>query len=285
MERFALLRPTRLDAAVAALAAQPEGARPIAGGTAVVPMWRERLLHVATLVDLGRLEELRGISFGDRQAWIGAGTTLGRIEDSDEVRQRLPLLHAAVRRTANRRIREMATLGGALCQGDPASDASTGALASDAIVRTVSPQGQRALPLNEFFQGLYETVLAPDEIATQICFPIPSAMPCHAYLRFNPRSYYDRPTVAVAVAWQRAPDGRCLDVRLALGGVAPTPFRCATAEAALEGRRPDEAAVRAAGEAARDAADPLADLRGSAEYKREMACVFVRRAVLAARDR
>lgn len=285
MERFQLESPTSLDAAVRLLDGQPQGARPLAGGTAVLPLWKEHLLVVETLVDLGRIAEMRVMRQENHEVRIGAGVTLARAEDSELVRTRLPLLHDAIRQAANRRIREMATLGGALCQGDPASDVSAGALASRAVVHTVRRDGGRVLPLGDFFRGLYETALAPGEIVTHVTCEAFEPAHRYAYVKFSPRSRYDRPTVGVAVSWLERADGCCFDVRVALSSAGETPLRSPGAEAALEGRRPDEEAIQAAADAVHREVDPLTDLRGSAEYKREMARVFLRRAVARARDR
>jgi carbon-monoxide dehydrogenase medium subunit len=279
MRSFRLETPTTLDAALALLAEAPDRARPIAGGTALVPLWKERLLQFEILVDLGRVAELRGIGDADGGVRIGATTTLAEVEDSDPVRRRLPLLHEAVRLTANRRIREMATLGGALSQGDPASDVCAGALAAGAVVHVAGPGGRRSLPAADFFLGFYETALAPGEVVTHVTAPGFTPRHRHAYLRFSPRSRYDRPTVAVAVSWVEGDGGGCADVRVAFGNAGPAPLRCAPAEAALEGTRADDRDAERAAEAAHAALDPIADLRGSAEYKREMARVFLRRAI------
>jgi carbon-monoxide dehydrogenase medium subunit len=196
-----------------------------------------------------------------------------------------PLLAEATGRVASPSIRAAGTLGGNLCYAEAASDVAPALLCLDAEVTVAGPVGERTVPVAGFFRGFFEAALEPGEILTQVRIPPAPAGAAGAYVKFCPRSAEDRALVGVAALLVTGGDGRqCRDVRLALGGAAPTPLRARRAEDVLRGQALTDPAIRAAADAAAAEADPLSDLMGSAGYRREMVRVWVRRVLTALRD-
>ncbi|MCY4623659.1 MAG: xanthine dehydrogenase family protein subunit M [Chloroflexi bacterium] len=278
MRDFIYHAPTSLDEALSLLEQYGEDARPIAGGTAMVNLLKQNLVFADHLVGLGKVPGLRGISRSNGDLRIGALTKHREVEHSADVASAAPLLAETYIRVATVRIRNMATVGGGLTHADPAQDPPPALMALGARVVLASPGGTRELPVEDLFVDYYETALQPGELLTEVIVPAQAADARGVYLKFLPRTEDDYATVAVA-ALARVKDGVCADVRVALGAVAPTPVRATAVEAALEGQSVTADAVRSAAEAVAGQVDPLADFRGSAEYKRDMAVVFTRRAL------
>jgi carbon-monoxide dehydrogenase medium subunit len=243
-------------------------------------MMRQRLVLPGCLVSLREVAGLGGIEGAHGGVRLGALVTHRDAEVSPLLAERLPVLAETFHRVATVRIRHMATVGGALAHADPNQDPPVTLMALDASVEIRRAGGRRELPLRAFFRDYYETALEPGELVTAVTVPpLPPASGA-AYLKFLPRSAEDYATVAVAATVTLEAGGeRCREARIALGSVAPTPLRAAQAEALLAGARLDERTLRAAGEAAKGAVNPLTDHRGSADYKREMTAVMVGRAL------
>src|SRR5439155_6124589 len=173
---------------------------------------------------------------------------------------------------------------GNLCYAEAASDPAPALLCLEAEVRVAGAAGRRTMPVVDFFRGFYETALAPGEIVTSVRVPATPAGARSGYVKFTSRSAEDRPLVGVAALVVPDSSGRWLDARIGLGGVAPTPIRARRAEATLRGESPTDAALRATAEAAAREAEPLSDLMGSADYRREMIRIWVRRLLTTLRD-
>jgi carbon-monoxide dehydrogenase medium subunit len=202
------------------------------------------------------------------------------VESSPLLRRRLPLLTETYHHVATIRVRNMATVGGGLAHADPNQDPPPSLIALGATVKATSADGSRVIPLDDFFTDYYETVLKPDEIVTEIFVPKMSANSAGAYLKFLPRTADDYATVSAAAVLTLDKTHKTItDVRIALGSVGVTPIRATAAEALLRGQPVKTEAFAEAGEKAKEAVDPVSDFRGSAAYKKEMAGVFVRRAL------
>jgi carbon-monoxide dehydrogenase medium subunit len=238
---------------------------------------KEGLLRVRHLVDVKRIPGLDAIAAEDGWVTLGATVTHRAVERSPLVREHCPTLARAAQHVANVRVRNVGTVGGNLAFADPHSDVATLLVALDAVVGLASSGGTRELPLASFLRGVYETAREPDEILTGVRFRPWASPHGSAYLKFG---VHERPTLGVAVALFA--DGETVaDARLAVGCVGPTPVRITGAEGHLRGRslrdvldHPDAVAALAA-----QHVDPVTDLHGSADYKREMVSVFARRAV------
>lgn len=281
---FRLVEPESLSEALEAVARLDGEARLVAGGTAIVPMIRLGLVKPDRLISLNRLAALTRIALDDSALELGAMATLADIERSQVARHGWPLVAEAARRVATPAIRTSGTIGGNLAYAEAASDPAPALLCHDAEVRVAYPGGERSLPLARFFRGFYEAALEPGEIVTAVRVPAPPTGARTGYIKFTPRSAEDRPLVGVAALLVLDEAGGCREARIGLGGVAPTPIRAGRAEAALRGEALSDAAVRAAAEEAAQEADPLSDLMGSADYRREMIRVWVRRLLVSLRD-
>jgi aerobic carbon-monoxide dehydrogenase medium subunit len=280
MPNIKLLQPTKLDEAVAILAAGNEDAKIIAGGTALVIMLRNRLIAPTILISLGRLDELRTIrhepGIGLR---IGALATVREAELSPVVRGKNPMLAQAFGKVGNIRVRNAATVGGNLSEADYASDPPCVLVALRARVKARSARGEREIPLTGLFKGFYETALASDEILTELIVP-DLAPGSHAnYLKFISRSSEDRPCVGMAFVLESKPDGTCKDLRLVAGAVAETPQEIAAVEALARGKRLTDDLIAEIAEAYASSIEPLSDLRGSDWYRKQIIGVLVRRAL------
>ncbi len=252
----------------------------IAGGTALVIMMKQRLVSPTCLISLRSVRGLSGIAEKNGELRIGGATTHREVETSSLVRRRLPLLAETYRHVATVRVRNMATVGGGLAHADPNQDPPPTLIALGASVKVGSADGGRTILLEEFFTDYYETVLKPDEVITELSVPRLPPNSGAAFLKFLPRTADDYATVsAAAVVTLDRTKKIFSDVRIALGSVGTTPIRARAAEAVLRGQPVKAEALREAAEKAKQAVDPIGDFRGSAAYKKEMAGVFVRRAL------
>jgi aerobic carbon-monoxide dehydrogenase medium subunit len=284
MIRFDYQEPTTLKKAFALMEKHGDDGRVIAGGTSLIIMMRQRLLTPKVVISLGRIPRFDRITYNATDGLrIGAGARHRDVELSAAVRKHYPLLHETFRKVAQPRIRNMGTVGGNLAAGDPLTDPGASLVALDAQVTLASSKGQRTLPLDEFFIDYYQTALEPGELLTEILVP-PPQRPGWSHIKFTPRSVEDFATVGVAIT-VKANDGTCEDIRIGLNSVASTIVHARKAEDVLRGKPISDAALREMGEVAASECDPTDDNRGSAEYKREMVKVLVRRAAQEALQR
>jgi len=279
MPSYDYVAPSTLDEAVGLLKQHGDDAHLIAGGASLILMLRQQLLAPRVLVGLRGIEGLGGIETSvDGGLRIGAMATHRMIERASAVREYAPALADAFGHVATVRIRNQGTIGGNLAHADPAQDPPTILLALDAVVYAVGAEGPREIAIDEFFVDYFETSLEPSEIVVAVSLPArPTGAEAH-YIKFLPGSKDDYATVAVAVSGV-PDDGAWTRIRIACGAVGPVPMRVTAAEAAVDGGELDEASIARAAEAVGEAVDPIADQRGSPEYKREMAMVWTRRAL------
>jgi len=279
---FELHRPTTLAEAGALLAARPDAAL-YAGGTELLLLMKAGLMRPTDVIDLKRVEDLGGLVESDGALTIGATVTHRALERSEAVRARWAPVAGVAGHVANVRVRNVGTVGGNVAFADPHSDLATQFLLFDATVRLVAPAGARELSLAEFVRGPYETARRLDEILASIRLQAWPAGTFGAYVKFG---LHERPTVGLALALTVS-DARVTAARLAVGCVSGRPHRVESAERALIGH-PLDALGRAGDEAATlaaDAVDPVDDLHGAADYKRELVRVFARRALTIATAR
>jgi len=277
---FEYRTPKNLKEVHASLKEFGTDAKLISGGTALVIMMKQRLVRPSCLVSLRSVRGLNGIEVKDGGLSIGGLATHREVETSSLVRRRLPVLSETYHHVATIRVRNTASVGGGLAHADPNQDPPPTLIALGATVKATSANGSRVIPLDEFFTDYYETVLNPDEIITEVFVPKLPPNSGSAYLKFLPRTADDYATVsAAAVLTLDKSKKKISAVRIALGSVGTTPIRAKDAEALLRGQPVKPEAFREAAEKAKEAVDPVTDFRGSAGYKKEMAGVFVRRAL------
>jgi aerobic carbon-monoxide dehydrogenase medium subunit len=276
---IALFQPRSLDEAVGVLEAHGDEARPIAGGTALTILLRQGLVRPAALVSLGGIGGLSGIERANGELVLGALVTHRQVELSDVVKQAIPVVADTFGKVANVRVRHAATVGGVLAESDYASDPPAVLLALDAQVDVQGPNGQRSIPIAEFFTGFYETALQPGEIVTRVRVPVLPPGARAVYEKYVTRSSEDRPCLGVIAVIE--PDK---GLRVAVGAVAETPQRFPELEALARGQKLEDDLIRQIADGYADKIDPLSDMRGSAWYRTEMVRVWVRRAIQHARD-
>lgn len=279
MKPFDYYAPTSLSEALGLLAEQGGRARALAGGTDLLLKMRAGKLAPTRLINIKRLSELRGLSYDE--PWglrLGALTTVAEIMDSPQVRQRTPVLAHAAGTMASVQIRNLATVGGNLCNAAPSADLAPPLIALGAQAHIAGLRGERNVALEDFFIGPGQTVLADDELLVGVTVPCAAAGLTAVYLKHTPREAMDIAIVGVAAAVVLS-EGVCASARIVLGAVAPTPLRVREAEAALIGRPLEERGIAEAARLAAQAARPIDDVRASAWYRREMVEVLVRRAL------
>jgi carbon-monoxide dehydrogenase medium subunit len=276
---FDYVAPTTVADALAALAEAGDDAKVMAGGQSLLPILRMRLNAPERVVDLGRIEELRGVRDEGGHVVIGAMTTYADVLASDLVREHAGLLTDAIAEVADPQIRHRGTVGGALVHADPAGDVGAPALALGTEFVVTGPAGDRTVRADDFFRDLFETAVGEGELLTAIRVPKHTGWG-HHYEKFV-RVSHQWSIVAVA-ATVRVEGGTIAEARVGLTNMGNTPLRATAVEDALVGAPATDEAVRRACAAAAEGTDPPSDLNGDSEYRRHLATVLARRAVLAA---
>jgi carbon-monoxide dehydrogenase medium subunit len=272
--------PTSLTETFDLLNTYGEDAHLMAGGTALVLLLQQGLVQPGHVVGLQKVKELQGIRrLDDGGLRIQAMTTHRQAEKSADVQAYCPALVENFSHVATIRIRNQGTVGGNLAHADPAQDPPPMLIALGGQAVIASREGERRVPLDEFFVDYFETALQPGEVLVAIDLPPLASGTGVTYKKFLPRTQDDYATVAVAAALRVGADKTCEDVRVALGAAATTPIHARNVENALRGQRLDAQTIKDAAALVRDEVDPLDDLRGSAAYKREMARVWTQRAL------
>jgi carbon-monoxide dehydrogenase medium subunit len=269
-----------VDEAISVLAAEGHGAKPLAGGQSLIPTMNFRLAQPAVLVDIDRLDELRGIREGGNDSlYIGAMTRHSEVERSAVVRERAPLLAEAMPSIAHPQIRNRGTVGGSLAHADPAAELPAVMLALDARIHLRGPTGDRTVQFCDFCTGFFSTALAPEELVTGVEIPALPGGTGTAFLEVS-RRQGDFALVGVCAVVTLDAGGACTRASVTLLSVGDGPVCASTAEGLLQGRVFTPESVRAAAEAAatRDI-DPPADIHASAAYRRQLARVLTSRAL------
>ena len=278
---FDYVRAGSLKDALSALAAGG-GTKAISGGHSLLPIMKFRLAQPTRLVDISRLDELKGIAEKGRGARIGAGTTYRELLESELLRERFPLLVEATETIGDLQVRNRGTVGGSLAHADPASDMPAVMLAVDATFNLRSKRGKRSVKAREFFQGPFTTALAEDELLTEIILPpLPSGAGSIYSSHDHPASGYAIVAVAAVVARKRKTVSHAV---AALTGVGEVAFLCRSVEALVGSQGEPEAIARVAADATAGIevnGDPFAP----AEYRRHLATVMTRRALATALER
>ncbi|MGZ7011583.1 MAG: FAD binding domain-containing protein [Acidimicrobiales bacterium] len=279
---FEYHRPGTVLEATEMLADLGDGAKVLAGGQSLVPMLALRLAVFEHLIDIGRVEELTGIEHRDGVLWVGAGTTEAVVGTDAEVAAAAPLLARATPLIGHLQIRNRGTVGGSIAHADPAAEYPAVALALDGELEAVSPQGRRVIPAADFFTGLWDTALAPDELLVGIRLPVWTGR-CGFAVREVARRHGDFAIAGAAVGVELAADDRVRRCAIALFGLGSTPLRATAAELAAVGRTATEISAEEIGhQAVSDLDDVPVDLHGSASYRTRVGAAMVARAWAAA---
>ena len=288
MRPFEYIRPASVAEAVGVLSERGEDAFVLGGGSAAVVMLRLGVVRPECVVDLGGIEEMRGLRRnGDRRnggLHVGALASIRSLELDDGVRAAYPLLAEAASQVANVRVRNVATVGGAVAYGEPQTDTPTALTASGASVRIAGVSGERSVPIDGFYVGPYETVLQQGEIVAGIDVPEPPPHTGGAHIKFTVGSPENKPVANASALVTVDPSGTCVAARVVMGAAGPVPV-VADAARALLGDEPSAERIREVAAAAAEEADPIEDLRGPEWYKRRILRIVVERALTCALQR
>jgi aerobic carbon-monoxide dehydrogenase medium subunit len=277
---FDYFRAGSLKEAQQMLAAKP-GAKLLAGGHSLIPLMKLRLAAPAAVIDIGRIPELRGISTAGANLRIGALTTHAELAASADLRKKAAALAEAAAVVGDPAVRNRGTIGGNVAHADPASDLPTVLVALGARIVAVGPGGERTIDAAQFFTGIMTTALGEDEILSAVLVPAAGVGQGSAYVKFShPASRY---AVIGAAASVTVEAGACTAVRVAIGGLVPHAQLTPHVEGTLTGQQPSDAAIAAAAaEVAKDLDEVNGDIFASADYRRAIAPVYVKRALSAA---
>ena len=277
-------RPGSLDETLALLAQYGGDARVLAGGQSLIPAMRFRLARPAVLIDINQLADLGYMRESDGVLALGAIARDSALEHSALIASSYRLLADTSAVVADPIVRQTGTVVGSLCHNDPSGDWGVTALATRAQVVIRGKAGTRTVPIDEFLVDSFATAVGEGELALEVRFPTPPERTSGAYQKIE-RKVGDFATSCAAAQITLAADGTIAEVGIAIGAAGPTAMRVKDAESALRGAKPSKDAIRAAADAARKLADPVADTRGSVEFKKDMAGVLVRRALVTACER
>ncbi|HSE94225.1 MAG TPA: xanthine dehydrogenase family protein subunit M [Methylomirabilota bacterium] len=282
MRRFELAMPGSVDECLQMLVRRGPDAKMVAGGTDLLPQMKNGLLKPALVVDLSGVAALHAVRRDDgRGLRVGAAVTARTLEQHEHVRSRYPSLAESAALVGSVQIRNLATVGGNVCNAAPSADMAAPLVALEAEAVIAGPRGERRVPVAEFFTGVRRTVLAPDELLVEFVVPAPGPRSGGQYVRHTPRRELDIAVVGVA-SQLTLTDGVCGKARIALAAVAPTPVRATAAERALEGQRVTPELIERAAGLALEAARPISDQRGSADFRRHLVRVLTRRTLTTA---
>jgi carbon-monoxide dehydrogenase medium subunit len=274
---FDLLQPRSLAEASELLVKHADEARPIAGGTTLIILMKQRAVYYRCLVDLQSIPGLDQISVENDGIRIGALVTHRAVECSPAIRDSIPIVADAFATIGNVRVRQTASVGGNLAHGDYRLDPPPALLVLGAAVTAFGPSGSRTIPLKDFFRGMYETALEPGEILVDVKIPFMPERSEAVYLKYSALSANDWPCLGVAALLSKD-NGRCEALKLALGGMAATPLSIDGLEFA-QGQSLTDPLMEKILRIVNEQISPFSDLRGSEWYKRQMARVFVNRAI------
>lgn len=284
MRRFDLALPQSLDDCLKILADRGGQAKLVAGGTDLLPQMKNGLLKPALVVDLSGIARVRQVRNGAQGLRIGAAVTARELELHPALGGAYQAIAESAALVGSLQVRNLATVGGNLCNAAPSADMAPPLVALEAEAVIAGPGGERRVPMADFFTGVRKTVLAPNELLVELIVPPPGAHSGGQYLRHTPRRELD--IAVVGVASQLTLDGnRCVKARIALASVAPIPVRATAAERALEGRAVTPELIERAATLAVEAAKPISDQRGSVEFRKHLVRVLTSRTLTTARQR
>jgi len=286
MKNFDYLEPATVAEACALLKQHGGDAKVFAGGAHLTILMKQGLLEPASLINIKKIAELKGIRYDAATGLtIGALVTHRELETSALVKEKCPVLCEAEREVANIRVRNMGTVGGNLASGEPLTDLAQIFIALDGKAKIVGVAGERTLAVEELFLDFYSTSLAEDELLTQVLLPPLPPRSGIDYIRFSSSSVVDKPAAGVAVRLTVNTDATIQVARIVLGCVGATPVRARKAETLMMGKKLTTGLAQEAGNIASQECSPTGDLRGSEQYKRAIVKTLVKRAAAKAYER
>lgn len=276
---FEYVKADSVESVLAALQQYGGDARILAGGQSLMPLMNMRMLRPAALIDVNAVPGLDTIRLEHGFVHVGALVRYHMIEKSEVIRDHLPLVSHAIRRVADRQVRNRGTLGGSLCHSDPAAQMPLCAQTLCAKMVIAGPDGRRTIPALEFFQGAYTTAVDPLEMLVEIIYPASTG--ATVTLQQQTRRHGDFPAISIAVSVQRQVDGRWTDWRIGMGGLNDHPLPAGNIATFLEGKALTEAVIAEAAAMLPENIDPSDDIRATAEYRLSLAPIYITRALTA----
>jgi aerobic carbon-monoxide dehydrogenase medium subunit len=275
---------TSVDEAIALLQQYGDEAKLLAGGHSLLPTMKLRLAQPGHIIDLGRVSGLSYIREEDGAVAVGAMTKYVTIERSDVLKRYFALLPEGTAEIGDQQVRNLGTIGGSIAHSDPAADMPGIVLALKADILAQGPNGVRTIKADDFFMDLFQTALQPDEVITEIRFAKPPAHTGSAYTKLpNKASHYAVVGCAAVVSLDN--DGTCTSASVVITGASVKPTRASSVEAALVGKKLDEATIADAASHAADGLELVSDIHGSKDYRAQMAAVMARRVITTAAER
>jgi len=278
LPKFQIHRPHTIKEALKMLS-ELDGAKPIAGGTDLLPLLRDGVIKAQNLIDLNLISEIKYIVEEANEIRIGAASKISEVEKSKLIAEKTPVLSEAAALIGSPQIRNLGTIGGNICNASPAADSAPALLVLDAYAEVTSLKGSRQIPVKEVFKGPKMNSLEPDELLINVKFPTPSDTSAMSFQKLGRRKGYTMAQVNAAVLLEF--DGPvCCDAKIAVGASASTPIRVYAAEEKLWNKRLTEEVVEDASALCMRVVNPIDDTRASAEYRREMSRILVKRAII-----
>jgi len=281
VRRFELALPESLNDCLRLLAERGPETKLLAGGTDLLPQMKNGVLMPKRVIDLSGVARVKILESDAKGLRIGAAVPARQLEQDPRVRAGYVSVAESAALVGSVQVRNLATVGGNLCNAAPSADMAPPLVALEAQAVIAGPHGERRVALSDFFTGVRTTVLGPDELLVEIVAPAPGPHSGGSYIRHTPRRELDIAVVGVASQVTLA-NGVCAKARIALAAVAPTPVRATTAEAALEGRPLTPELIERAAELAAQGATPISDQRGSEDFRRHLVRILTRRTLTAA---
>jgi carbon-monoxide dehydrogenase medium subunit len=283
MKDFEYFRAKTAGEACSLISRQGEGGKILAGGQSLITLLRQKLISPSYLVDIKGISDLEYIRFDEKKGLSMGGLTTHRtIERSPLIQKKYPVLSEMEMNVASVQTRNWGTIGGNLCCADPIGDAAPALIALNARIKLLSLRGERIIPLQGFFTDYFTTILEPDELLTEIQLPPPADHTGAVYMKFSTIEAGIKVVSVSALITLDSGKKAITDARIVMSAVAPVPFNAERAGKHLLGKSINEALIEEAAQLAGEETDPTSDVHASAEYRREIAKVMVRRAVKAA---
>lgn len=281
MRRFELALPESLDDCLRLLAQRGPETKVLAGGTDLLPQMKNSVVMPKRVIDLSGVAHVKILECDAKGLRIGAAVPARQVEQDPRVRKGYAAVAESAALLGSVQVRNLATVGGNICNAAPSADMAPPLVALEAQAVIAGPKGERRVPLSDFFTGVRKTVVGPDELLVEIFVPAPGPHSGGCYIRHTPRRELDIAVVGVASQVTVA-NGVCAKVRISLAAVAPTPVRATAAEAALEGKPLTPELIERAADLAGQAAKPISDQRGSADFRRHLVRILTRRTLTTA---
>jgi aerobic carbon-monoxide dehydrogenase medium subunit len=275
---FEYLAPKGIGEAIAFLRQYGDDAKLLAGGQSLVPMMKLRVARPKYLIDIHRIADLNYIREEAGGIRIGAMTRHVQIEESSLIGERLPMLREAASEIGDAQVRNRGTIGGGLAEADPAGDYGAVVLALNAQLKCAGARGERVIPADEFFTFAYTTTMEPDEILTEIVFPLPDKSSAGVYQKLE-KVAGDFAIASAAVQLSLDANAVCNEIGIGVTGAHSTPTKGVRVEALLRGKKITSELIEQAGHVIQEGAEPIEDLRGSAAYKKKALSAILRRAI------